>query len=183
MIKRIDSIGRKGHHLELSLVALNFALQHNLVYVEVFDRLFLSLVAVVRDFVESYKDAPRDDEAMPFHLVLVIALRIAQTVRVPFANKGDSVLVIKELIQFHCKTSSALPRVKEDILRLAICLVNQLKGLELEIDSFLANWSLRTLSSFQDEHSTSLLCLALGSGDGVFNSYCQQYQQTSTTKK
>jgi hypothetical protein len=62
VITKIRGIERKDPLLELSLIALNFALPHNLVPTEVFDGLFQSLLGVVRDFVKSSKDAPLDEK-------------------------------------------------------------------------------------------------------------------------
>lgn len=165
VITKIRGIDRKDHLLELSLVALNFALRHNLVPTEVFDGLFQSLLAVVRDFVKSSKDAPLDDnEAVSLQLTLVTALKIATSLRVPFTNKNNPVVVVKELIQFHCNSSLPVARVNEEILRLALCLIT--KELELAIDPFLASWSLKTLSQAPD--SILYLQLALGYLEKVF---------------
>jgi hypothetical protein len=79
-------------------------------------------------------------------------------------NKDSPMVVVKELIQFHRNSSLPVARVNEDILRLALCLIT--KELELAIDPFLANWSLKTLSQAPD--SILYLQLALGYLEKVF---------------
>lgn len=155
--------------LLLSLIALNVAVQRDLLSQHVSNRAVAQLLSLIRSFMKRFQDvAPHGQDTL-----LALALRAALGILEHHSNGstcvvGDVNVVVKELLQFYSSERSG-PfeiQVKEDTLKLAVCFVkleaNKSKVEDTTFDPFLASWAMKTLSGEENDHSTaSTLCMQL----------------------